>query len=241
VASLVQWLPHNRKRQNMKPPQFYRMYDYDKAVLCNPHLASLEEGVSTIEEAQNVTGFTIGYPGWGLMYHLLLSHLHPIEFNVVVETGTNQGCTSVMLAQALRDSGRSGKVYTVELNPANHQKALANFASAQVADLIDAHLGDSREFLKTFAAEHPSVRIAFLDASHLYDDVLREFELLYPTLGPQSLVVFDNTFQIAEPGEDQRVHGALQAITKRFGGNLINLEFVSWYTPGVALWQKAPF
>jgi predicted O-methyltransferase YrrM len=225
----------------MKPPQFYRMYDYDKAVLRNSHLASLEEGVSNIDQAQKVTGFTIGYPGWGLMYHLLLSHLHPTEFNVVVETGTNQGCTSVMLAQALRDSGRSGKVFTVELNPTYHQKALANFASAQVADLVEPHLGDSREFLKSFAAEHPSVRIAILDASHLYDDVITEFELLYPTLGPQSLVVFDNTFQIAEVGEDLRVHVALKAITNKFGGNLINLEFVSWYTPGVALWQKAPF
>jgi hypothetical protein len=26
-----------------------------------------------------------------------------------------------------------------------------------------------------------------------------------------------------------------------YGGNLINFEFVSWYTPGLAIWQKEPF
>ncbi|MCL2933511.1 MAG: hypothetical protein MGG11_15040 [Trichodesmium sp. MAG_R03] len=57
-----------------------------------------------------------------------------------------------------------------------------------------------------------------------------------------SIVIFDNTFCIAESTENQRVNGALKYIHKNYGGQLINLEFVvSWYTPGVAIWQKQSY
>jgi hypothetical protein len=72
-------------------------------------------------------------------------------------------------------------------------------------------------------------------------DVLREFEIIYPCLQDNSIVIFDNTYEIAKPGEDPRVFGALKEIKKTYGGNLINFEFVSWYTPGMAAWQKDPF
>jgi len=225
----------------MKSPQYYRVFDYDKRLLPNLYLAALENTSKTIEEARRATGATVGYPAWGLIYYLLLSHLQPQNFNIILETGTNQVCTSIMLAQALRDSKRPGKVFTVELDNMNFQKALINFELAGVSDLIEPFNCDSREFLKMFISENPTVRIAFLDASHLFNDLLDEFEILYPALNAQSLVIFDNTYQIAEEFEDQRVNGALKEIVKRYGGNLINLEFVSWYTPGVALWQKGPF
>ena len=61
---------------------------------------------------------------------------------------------------------------------------------------------------------------------------------MLPKLTDDALVIFDNTYRIAEEGEDQRVNGALKAVQARHGGNLVNLEFVSWYTPGLAIWQK---
>ena len=56
----------------MKPPIFHRMFDYDRRLLPNAHLAALEVGVTTIEQAREQTGATIGYPGWGLIFHVLL-------------------------------------------------------------------------------------------------------------------------------------------------------------------------
>ena len=58
----------------MKSPIYHRMFGYNLALLPNPHLATLEHGVTTIEQAREKSGATIGYPGWGLLYHLLLSH-----------------------------------------------------------------------------------------------------------------------------------------------------------------------
>ena len=154
----------------------------------------MEQGVSTIEEAKANTGLSIGYPGWCLIYYALLSHLTPEGNNVIVETGTNQGWTTIILAQALRDSNSRGKIYTVELDQENYKNALANFQQAGVADLIKAINGDSKAILNEFVNKPDPIRAAFLDASHLFDDVIAEFEIILPALGPQSLVIFDNTY-----------------------------------------------
>lgn len=59
----------------MRKPVYHRMFGYDVARLPNAHLAELERSVTNIEEAQQRTGYTIGYPGWGVIYHTLLAHL----------------------------------------------------------------------------------------------------------------------------------------------------------------------
>jgi predicted O-methyltransferase YrrM len=222
----------------MKTPIYYRRFDYNRNLIPNKYLASLEQSVSTIEHAKKKTGFTIGYPGWGLIYYILLSHLHPSEYNIIIETGTNYGCSTIILAQALKDSACLGKVFTVELDRQNYEIALDNFRHAGVSDFIDAMNANSCDFLTDFAKANIPIRIAFLDASHLFDDVISEFEIILPLLGPQSIVIFDNTYLIAEEHEDQRVNGALREILRRYGGNLVNFEIVSWYTPGIAIWQK---
>ncbi len=222
----------------MKPPIYYRMFGYNTNLLPSRHLQAFEQDVNTIEEASERTGATIGYPGWGRIYHLLLSHLDRDREEILIETGTNYGCTTIILAQALIDSGCQGKVITIELEEKNVEVAKRNFEEAGVHSRIDLRCGNSREILPEVAQEINTTRFAFLDACHLYDDVVGEFEALFPKLADDALVLFDNTYRIAEENEDQRVNGALKMILNRHGGNLINLEFVSWFTPGLAMWQK---
>jgi predicted O-methyltransferase YrrM len=223
----------------MKPPIYHRMFDYDRARLPNAYLASLDESVRTIEEARKRTGLTIGYPGWGLIYHILLSHLDRSRKEVIVETGANWGCTTIVLAQALIDAGCDGRVITFELSPENAERATANLDAAGVTDRVELYIGDSHELLPKVLKNENEIRFAFLDASHLYEDIKQEFEMVLPSLTDDALVIFDNTYRIADDGEDQRVNGFLRDIQKRYGGNLINMEFVSWFTPGLAVWQKA--
>lgn len=224
----------------MKPPKFYRMFNYDKRLLPNAYLAELEEGVDTIELAREKSGATIGYPGWGLLYHILLCHLDRQNPQFIIETGTNWGCTSIVLAQALIDSGCEGFVHTFELDNENAAMARQNLRKAGVADRVILHEGDSRILLPQVLSTLPPIRTAFLDASHLENDVRAEFESVLPHLTPDALVVFDNTYCIALENEDQRVNGFLRTMTKDYGGNLINFEFVSWFTPGLAIWQRQP-
>lgn len=224
----------------MNSPRFYRIFDYDRALLPNPHLAELERDVKTIDHARKRTGFTLGHPGWGLLYHILLSHLDRSRREILIETGTNQGCTSIVLAQALLDSHTEGEVLTFELDPANLAKAKKNVELAGVADRVRFIEGDTNETLAPAISELSDLRFAFLDASHNYNDVISEFSTIAPRLTDDALVIFDNTYCIASPEEDQRVNGALKEITRIHGGNLINLEFVSWFTSGLAIWQKKP-
>jgi predicted O-methyltransferase YrrM len=224
----------------MRPPRFYRSYDYDRALLPNRHLQKLEKGVRDLESAKKKTGMTIGYPGWGVLYYLLLSHLDPDADNVVIETGTNVGCSTIILAQALRDSGRRGTVYSFEIQAREHSEALHNISAAGLADRVRLFNQDAREGLRELLPGLGEIRVAFLDGSHLLDEVLTEFELVLPRLAPDAIVIFDNTYRIADEGEDPRVNGALKIIAARHGGNLINLPFVSWFTSGLAMWQRAP-
>ena len=227
----------------MKPPIFHRSFTYNRTLLPNAHLASMDEGVDSIEMARTKSGMTIGYPGWGLIYHVLLSHLDPEREEILIETGTNWGSTTIVLAQALVDKGARGHVLSFELEPANVTTARSNLDAAGVADRVTIFEGDSRKLVPSVLAERcapKSVRFAFLDASHLEQDVQSEFESVLPYLTDDALVMFDNTYRIAEPHEDQRVNGALRKFPERYGGTLINLEFVSWYTPGLAIWQRNP-
>jgi predicted O-methyltransferase YrrM len=216
------------------------MFGYDVARLPNAHLATLEKGVLNIDQARERTGATIGYPGWGVIYHVLLAHLDRSRNEVIVETGTNWGCTTIVLAQALVDAGCKGRVVTFELDTANAEIARSNIAAAGLKDRVELHVGDSRILLEEALRAETGLRVAFLDASHLYNDVLREFETILPKLTDDALVLFDNTYRIAEGREDQRVNGALRTIQERHRGNLVNFEFVSWYTPGLAMWQRVP-
>ncbi|MEQ1672682.1 MAG: class I SAM-dependent methyltransferase, partial [Hyphomicrobium sp.] len=187
---------------------------------------------------------SIGYPGWGLIYHLLLSHLMRgagvQDDQILIETGSNVGCTSIILGQALADAGVAGHVYSFELDPANVASARANLQAAGVADRVTVIEGSTLDTLPKFLENRGGLRFCFLDASHMFDEVLHEFETVLPALADDALVLFDNTYRIAGDGEDQRVNGALKEIQRRHGGNLINLEYVSWFTPGLAIWQKTP-
>jgi predicted O-methyltransferase YrrM len=224
----------------MNPPVYHRMFGYDVARLPNAHLAELERGVTSIEEARPRTGATIGYPGWGFIYHLLLSHLDRSRTENLIETGTNEGCTTIILAQALVDAGVKGQVHTFELESENVAKARQNLDAGGLAKRVTLHQGSVHDTFGPTLKEIGKVRFAFLDASHLVKDVMFEFETLLPYLTEDAIILFDNTYKIAEPHEDQRVNGALGVILEKHGGNLINLEHVSWFTPGLAMWQKKP-
>jgi len=161
--------------------------------------------------------------------------------NVVLETGTNLGSSTIMLAQALIDAGVSGHVHTFEIDQDFHDQATSNIAAAGVGSVVTQYLGDAKSLVPQELEHIGHVQVAFLDGAHFVVDVLEEFAAVEAKLARNGLVIFDNTYRIADEDEDQRVHGALAEIVTTYGGNLINFPSVSWYTPGVAIWQRNPF
>ena len=224
----------------MKDPISYRMYDYDRRLLPNAHLRVMDASTTDQESAIEHTGLSVGYPGWGLLYYLVLTSIPRGEPATLIETGTNIGCSTIMLAQALHDAGGGGCVHTVEIDPERFEQAGSNLSEAGVDHLVKRYLGGSTQTLPGVLADLDAVHVAFLDGAHDEPTVLEEFALVHPKLAEGALVVFDNTYPIADEGEDQRVYGALKTISSRYGGNLVYLDYVSWFTPGVAIWQQTP-
>lgn len=225
----------------MRSPIFHRTTDYDRSLLPNRHLATLEEGVSGPEDWVERSGHSVGYPAWGLIYYLTLCAVTYNRRNDIIETGTNQGASTIVLAQALADAGVEGIVSAGRC----HRARSASLATAPWRRRRTSSTRSSRRRLPEVVfglgvVSRIDLDLAFLDGSHLEDDVLTEFELVYPRLSDTAIVVFDNTLRIAEDDEDGRVNGALRSILDRWGGHLVNLPFCSWYTPGLAVWQRRP-
>jgi predicted O-methyltransferase YrrM len=163
------------------------------------------------------------------------------ETNVVIETGTNVGSTAILIAQAILDSERKGVLHTIELDPDIHSEAKRRFELAGVSSVIESYCGDALEILPQVVGKVGEIAVAFLDGNHFHDHVVTEFEMVVDRMRPNGAVILDNTGLIGEGTEDPRVNGALRTIMRRHGGNLVNLPFCSWYTPGIAIWQRQAF
>lgn len=227
----------------MKKPKFYRLFDYNKNLLPNKHLAMLEKRTKNYKNAKEITGFSVGYPAWNVIYYLIITSIETNQKNVnILETGTNYGSTTIILAQALKDLNcKNSKAVSIEILKENILLAKQNLKKAKLNNYVKFILGDAKKILskKIFNKIPNKIDFAFLDGSHLENDVLIEFEQVYNRLQKNSLIVFDNIYPIAEPNEDQRVYGALKYIKKKYKNiQIIDLPYCSWHTPGIAIMQK---
>ena len=223
------------------PVYKYRVVDYDRSVIPNRFIAFLDEGV--IDEVDWVarSGRSLGHPGWGWVYHTVLMLLDADRDNIIIETGTNVGSTAILIGQAILDSNRDGTLHTIELDPEIHLEAKRRFDLAGVSNVIEAYCGDALELLPKVVSGVDEIAVAFLDGNHFHDHVVAEFEMVIDHIRPDGAVIFDNTSLVGESREDPRVNGALRTIVRKHGGNLVNFPFCSWYTPGIAVWQRQPF
>jgi predicted O-methyltransferase YrrM len=211
------------------PEQIRRIFDYDRGLLPNSFLAERDAGRDLVSAVRN-TGLSIGYPAWNLLYYSLLCSMDSPD-PVIVETGTNLGYSSIVLAQALRDRKAGGIVRTVDINPAAVAQARENALRAGVADLISFSVGDSLDFLRGLARELDHIDFVFLDGGHAVSHVIAEFEIVCPLLRARGgKAYFDNSGSgdVAE---------AINHLRAAFGGNFIHFANSSWCPPGSTLWQ----
>lgn len=217
-------------------PDSRRVFAYDKGLLPNKYLALLEQDVKSLEQAHARSGLSIGYPGWNLLYYSCLCSLRPQAYNLILETGTNVGSSTIVLAQALKDSRYQGTVLSADLDTEALEQAAKNLALAGLEEQVALKREDGVAFLESrggfLDAPGLAVSFAFLDDCHEAEHVLREFVALHPWLDAHSVVFFDNV------DDPEGVAGALAQIKARFGGNVVRFENCSWHPPGQAIWQS---
>lgn len=211
-----------------------RRFDYEHALVPNRYIAGLEASTHNIEDARRTTGLSLGYPAWNLIYYALMCGLRTTREDViVVETGTNRGITTIMLAQALMDAKVKGRVYTVDIDPAAVALARENLGKAGLQEWVELNTCDSISFLKRLMKELPHIDFAFLDGCHTYPAVMAEFALVYPkVLARGGMVFFDNTCLFD-------LRRALRSIQRVYGGNLVEFDHCSWGPPGNVIWQPS--
>jgi caffeoyl-CoA O-methyltransferase len=97
------------------------------------------------------------------------------RYRKALEIGTSTGLSAVYIAWALSKTG--GKLITVEIDAERHRRALANFRSAGLDDIIDARLADAHDLVGRLPGPFDFV---FIDADKEW--YKNYFVAIYPKL-----------------------------------------------------------
>lgn len=141
------------------------------------------EKLSREEVARRIDEFLIPVgPDTGALLHALARSLNA---ECVVEIGASYGYSAIWLADAARQTG--GKVHSFELSTSKIAYATAKLRSVGLHDFVEFHAGDAVQQLQQFEGRYDLVLIDCW--KNLYEPC---FELVYPKLAPQGVVVADN-------------------------------------------------
>ena len=137
---------------------------------------------------------------------------------VVLETGTNKGFSTIVLAQVLEDLKAETKLVTCDIDAEIVEKARGHVAKAGLMDRVDFRIGDSLEIIRALIADTKRLDFVFLDGCHETDHVVAEFKLVHKTVKRSNgTVYFDNTSR----GD---VAKALEKITRAYGSENVLID-----------------
>jgi caffeoyl-CoA O-methyltransferase len=135
-----------------------------------------ERGVARSERLRQIT------PEVGRLLHTLVLAAKP---RVILEIGTSGGYSTIWLATAARVI--SGRVTTLEIDPAKVGLAEENLRGAGLTGVVNVRLGDAFAYLRDLDTQ---VDFTFLDAEK--EDYLGFYELIVPLMNPGAVLVADN-------------------------------------------------
>jgi hypothetical protein len=152
----------------------------------------MDELSSDLELAEHITSATLAssrrgisdpVPRYGrrIGWYAVVRALQP---DLVVETGTDKGLGSVVLAAAILRNGH-GRVTTIDVNP-----AAGYLIGGRWAEVIDYMAGDSHVMLRDI--DEP-IGMFIHDSVHTIAHETEEYRLLEPNLTEHSIVLSDNS------------------------------------------------
>lgn len=182
---------------------YSKIMDYVYSIL--PRSPSI---LPSIEDDARRRGIPVVGPLVGrLLYLLALA----VKARRILEIGTAVGYSAIWLGLAARRV--RGRVTTIEIDPARADEARANIHAAGLDDVIEVITGDALDVIPGLKGRF---NLIFIDDSK--DNYPRYFEVCYPRLSKNGLLIADNALWHGEVIRDSR-EGKVVA---RFNSMLIN-------------------
>ncbi len=124
------------------------------------------------------------------LLHHIIAYYQPAT---IVELGTSLGITTAYLAQA----NPRAQVITLEGADAIATIAKENFSKLSINN-VELMLGDFKDTLPLVTQRFRQIDFAFIDGNHSKAPTLQYFDKLLPSMGNDSILVFDDIHWSAE-------------------------------------------
>ena len=146
----------------------------------------------------------LNYQHGRILYCCLRDYLIKNNEINILETGTSKGFSSICMSKAIKDSGKEGKIFTIDIIPHNRKMYWNGISDTEgkisrknllepwsdYTDIINFLHGRTNKIIKTINLER--INFAFLDAAHNLNSVRREFSFVSSKQIKGDVIVFDD-------------------------------------------------
>lgn len=167
----------------------------------------------------------------GKLLYLLATATHATR---VLEIGTLAGYSTINLARAV---GQSGRVVTLEYEPAHADVARQNLARAGVQDRVEVIVGTALDTLPILAERGEIFDLSFIDADKENNIAYVEWAIKLGRVG--SIILVDNIARfgrVLEPGADDHQARAVRDMLEMMGAHP-RLDAAAIQTVGTKGWD----
>jgi len=178
----------------------------------------------------------LNYQHGRILYSLLRNYINEyndnLEKNIVIfETGTSRGFSSICMSKAITDSKSQGKIITVDVLPHNipifwnviddidkpkKRSELINKWKNEINRIIFIQ-GWTQNLLNKIGINR--INFAFLDGSHTYKDIMREYNYVKSRQRKDDIIMFDDY-------SPNLFNGVVLAINKIHQNSEYKFEFI---------------
>ena len=136
----------------------------------------------------------------------------------ILEMGSAWGLSTSILCQAIADSGRYRKVISLEIDPLFYNATCRQIAELHLADYLESHRCDAREFCPVLIKNKRQVGFAFIDHCHSYEATCVACQHLQELIMPGGFVLFHD-FNDERNRTDFPAFGVYQGVVENLSEN----------------------
>ena len=125
--------------------------------------------------------------------HVLHSLIVFTNRKTIIEIGIQHGYTTYMLCEAAKKTG--GTVYGIDKNTTQGAEENLNNWQCENVEIIQQNT-QSEAFVQYFNDKFDTIDFVFIDGDHSYGGVKNDFELVYPKLALDGILVLHDTLKI---------------------------------------------